>query len=219
MPRLISAARLMIAAGLVITSMSAITSARAEDDPAVECQSQDLERRIAGCTEFLRTPGLSPDAAALAYSLRALGYQIKGQNDLALKDYDRSLALNPHSAVALNNRAWALVKSGRPLEGADDVERSLDIEPRNGDAFDTRGHIRQAQGRHDDALADYEAALRFGGPRMVKLYQCGLQSQGLYDGEVDGVLTQPLREALSKCVLSGKCDPLPPDEECRRATS
>ena len=198
----------ILLAGLASVIVAAVP-ASAADDSAAECQSQDTERRIAGCTDLLLQPGLHPEAAAAAYSLRALAYQVKGLNEAALRDYDRSLALSPNSPVALNNRAWALVKSGRPLDGVNDVERSLLLEPRNADAHDTRGHIRQSQGRLDDALADYEAAIRFGGARMVKLYQCGLQSQGLYEGEVDGVVTAPLREALSKCVLGGKCDPLP----------
>ena len=68
---------------------------------------------------MLATPDLPPDMAALAYSMRALAYSVKGQYDKALPDYDRALAINPNFAAALNNRAWALFKSGRAESGKD----------------------------------------------------------------------------------------------------
>ena len=82
----------MVLAGLASVIVAAVP-ASAADDSAAECQSQDTERRIAGCTDLLLQPGLHPEAAAAAYSLRALAYQVKGLNEAALRDYDRSLAL------------------------------------------------------------------------------------------------------------------------------
>jgi hypothetical protein len=61
--------------------------------------------------------------------------------------------------------------------------------------------------------------MRFGGERMIRLYQCGLTQLRLYSGATDGVYTPELRRAMQLCVLSADCDPLPPDEECRAATS
>ena len=191
--------------------------ARADD--AEDCSSEDNDRRIAGCTEVLATPDLPPDMAALAYSMRALAYSVKGQYDKALPDYDRALAINPNFAAALNNRAWALFKAGRAESGKDDVERSLALQPGSPHALDTRAHIRQTLGKVDDAMADYELAMRFGGERIVKLYQCGLQAQGLYKGDVDGIYSSAVKQALKSCVSSRSCDPLPAEEECRRVTS
>jgi tetratricopeptide (TPR) repeat protein len=204
---------------LALVIVAGIARADELGDAAKECESADIERRLAGCSTLLMSPGLNPGIAAQAYELRALAYEMKGRFDEAIADYNRALTLNPASPVGLNNRAWAYVKSGRPAMGEGDVERSLAMDPRSPDAYDTRAHIRQAAGRLQDALDDYNAAIRYGGERTVKLYQCGLQSQGLYDGMADGKLTQPLLDALSKCVLSGTCDPLPPDEECRNASS
>ena len=68
-------------------------------------------------------------------------------------------------------------------------------------------------------MADYETAMRLGGERMIKLYQCGLQANGLYDGKVDVIYSRPMREAMLACVIKSSCDPLPPDEECRASTS
>ena len=49
------------------------------------------------------------------------------------------------------------------------------------------------------ALADYELAMQVGGERIVKMYQCGLRSQGLYFGAVDGVYSPAVRHAMRTC--------------------
>ena len=66
-------------------------------------------------------------------------------------------------------RRGVVLKSGRPLDGVNDVERSLALEPRNADAHYTCGHILVISRRLDDALADYDSAIRFGGARMGKV--------------------------------------------------
>ena len=184
-----------------------------------DCFSDDNERRIAGCSRLIETPGATGSELALAYAMRALAYSLKGRYDLALPDYDSAIEAQPDFAIALNNRAWALYKSGRGDAGLADVERALELSPHSPHALDTRAHIRQAGGEAELALADYELAMRFGGEHMVRLYQCGLQAAGLYSGEVDGLYTRALRQALEQCVASSGCDPLPADEECRKATS
>ena len=51
---------------------------------------------------------------------------------------------------------------------------------------------------------------------MVRLYQCGLQAQRLYTGPTNGIVNPALKEAIKACVKAKtKCDPLPPDEECK----
>jgi hypothetical protein len=54
---------------------------------------------------------------------------------------------------------------------------------------------------------------------MIRLYQCGLAAHKLYAGAIDGRYTPDLRRSLQVCVRTSACDPLPPDEECRAATS
>lgn len=219
MARRSAAGRAAMVLALVLAVVICGVPRPASAGAAEDCSSEDNERRISGCSELLMQEGLEPNMAALAYSLRALAYSVKGQYDLAIPDYDRALSINPNFAVALNNRAWALFKSGRAEAGTQDVERSLALSPGSPHALDTRAHIRQFTGRLTEAIADYDLAMRLGGERIVKLYQCGLQSQGMYEGEIDGVLSDMLRAALKKCVMSGTCDPLPADEECRRVTS
>jgi tetratricopeptide (TPR) repeat protein len=204
---------------LVLACAAVLATNPSFGQSALDCFGEDNERRIVGCSEIIASPGTAPEELATAYAMRALGFSLKGLYDLALPDYDKALSINPDFAVALNNRAWALFKAGRAREGLPDVEKSLALGPGSAHTYDTRAHIRQALGNPAGAMADYVLAMRFGGERMIKLYQCGLQAQGLFEGKVDGIYTPSMREALEACVRSTTCDPLPADEECRAATS
>ena len=62
------------------------------------------------------------------------------------------------------------------------------------------------------ALSDYELAMRYGGETIVKMYQCGLRSQSLYFGALDGVYSSDVKRALHVCINRKGCDPLPGDE-------
>ena len=190
----------------------------AED--ANDCDSPETEKRIQACTELIETPGVSPTRRATALANRALAYSLRGQYEIAIRDYDAAIAMFPEFAVALNNRAWAYFKSGKLGPAAVDVERSLAYDPASPHTLDTRAHVAQWQGNEAAALRDYDAAMVFGGSRMVTLYQCGLKMHKLYSGPNDGAVTAALRTAMRLCVAKGSdCDPLPPDEECREATS
>lgn len=184
-----------------------------------ECFSENNQRRIAGCSELIENPNLDAGTKSLAYAMRALALSLEGSLAQALPDYDRAIELDPASAMALNNRAWVLYKLDRLSDGMNDVERSLTLAPASPHAHDTRAHIRQAQGERTAALRDYEQAMRYGGEHLVKLYQCGLEAQGIYRGPIDGLYTRDVRRALEICVSQATCDPLPADEECRAATS
>ena len=184
-----------------------------------ECFSKDIMRRIPGCTSLLQQPGLAPSARSHAYAFRALALSLIGRYKEAIADYDKAIEILPDYAVALNNRAWALYKMGRIDEAFPDVEKSLRLDQGSPHAFDTRAHLRHAKGQSEGAYEDYMRAMRLGGPRMVRLYQCGLQANGLYNGPLSGIYSTSLDNALRECVKSTKCDPLPPDEECKAATS
>src|SRR5690606_1418422 len=148
------------------------------------------------CSELIENPNLDAGTKSLAYAMRALALSLEGALTQALPDYDRAIELDPSSAMALNNRAWVLYKLDRLSDGMSDVERSLALAPASPHAHDTRAHIRQAQGERTAALRDYEQAMRYGGEHLVKLYQCGLEAQGIYRGPIDGLYTRDVRRAL-----------------------
>lgn len=203
----------------MLLAVATLCGGAARSDTLADCFSEDNDRRISGCTSLIEIPGLSRGEKALAYAMRALAHSLKGNYSRALPDYDHAIELDPSSAIALNNRAWAHYKMGHSERGLKDVESSLDLQPSSAHAHDTRAHIHQAMGNSMRALSDYERAARFGGERIVKLYQCGLATFGLYKGKIDGIYSSSVRDAMRACVKQRSCDPLPADEECRLATS
>lgn len=207
----------LAAVGLMLAVLAGPASSDALE--ATDCFSADVARRIPGCTSLLERRDFDDATRAVIFAQRALAYAIMGQNETALGDYDASLSLEPNSSIVRNNRAWSLYKLGRGGEGRTDVELALRLDPMSEHAYDTRAHIRQEAGETDGAIADYRKAMRFGGPRMVRLYQCGLQSHGLYSGPLSGLENDELHAALEACVKRRACDPLPADEECRPSTS
>jgi len=203
----------------VVLGLAAGFAGSARADSATDCFSEDIERRIEGCTALIERRDESLADLSLAYAMRALAYSLKGHYDTAIRDYDAAIAMRPDFAVALNNRAWAYFRWGRASTGLADVEKSLQLSPASPHALDTRAHIRQALGDPQGALNDYDKAMWHGGARMIKLYQCGLTEARLYTGEIDGAWRPELMQALELCVRDKACDPLPADEQCRAATS
>lgn len=209
----------VLAVGLLGLGGPAPATEAGSEDATSDCLQGDGARRIRGCSQLLENPALPQEDRAMAFALRALSYSIQGDYDQSLMDYDEAIRLSPDFAAALNNRAWTYYKAGRAAEGMADVERSLVLSPWISNTHDTRAHINQALGRVNEAMVDYEFAMRIGGERIVKLYQCGLQAIGLYNGEIDGRNSVLLKRALETCVAQRDCDPLPADEECRKLTS
>jgi tetratricopeptide (TPR) repeat protein len=201
---------------LLVLASAVPTVVLAADD---DCYHEDVETRIRGCTELLGKGNLSVEARSSAYATRALGFSLKRDYGRAIQDYDRSLALTPNFATALNNRAWAYFRWGKAAEGQADVERALELASDMDAAYDTRAHIRQTLGDPDRAYEDYLLSMDYGGERMTLMYQCGLKDHGLYGGPRDGIPNEELKSALKACTLDAKCDPLPSDEFCRPASS
>lgn len=215
---MVSVIRMRLAT-LGLTVGLALGAAVSQAEVATDCLSEDLERRIPGCSAIIDNPSASAADKSQAYAIRALTLSIKGLYERAIGDYDQAIRLDPNFAVALNNRAWAYFKWGRAPVGLADVEKSLQVNPLSEHTWDTRAHIRQVMGNHAGAFSDYEQAVNLGGERMVKLYQCGLSAAGLYQGRIDGYYSTEVRSALKSCADSKTCDPLPADEECKDPTS
>lgn len=209
-----------VAAGLLAPGpLGGSAPARAANYDTHACFSRDAGRRIGACTELLAQPNVPDDTRAAAFAMRALTLSLIGRYAEAIQDYDQAIDLNPNYPVALNNRAWAQFRSGNYSAAWPDVERSLALDPWSPHAYDTRAHLHHVAGRAAAAFEDYKRAMRLGGAEMVKLYQCGLQAHGHYLGPMNGILSDSLVLGLKACTEDKKCDPLPPDEECKAATS
>jgi serine/threonine protein kinase/Flp pilus assembly protein TadD len=92
----------------------------------------------------------------------------------ALADYDRALALNPRSRIALQNKASVLSeKLNRPGEAIEVLNRLLSLYPDSVPARGGRGVVLARLGRRDAALEDARGCLaRNGDPRTRYQVAC-----------------------------------------------
>jgi tetratricopeptide (TPR) repeat protein len=197
---------------IVLTAIFIASSAAMADEWSLPggCDHEDPERRIAPCSALIDAPDTTPDIRAKAFFRRALSYWQLSQRERAIRDYDEAIRIDPSFAPALNNRADAWLKLGKPAQGVPDIERALEIMPEHPIYNITRGQIGQTLGDREGAMHDHIAAMAFGGKVIVRLYQCGLRLARLYRGPIDGILRPELHTALRLCVnQGGNCDPVP----------
>jgi tetratricopeptide (TPR) repeat protein len=100
-----------------------------------------------------------------------------GEYAAALQRFDAALAVAPDHAGAAMGRALALMQSGQLDAAEAQFDRLIGLLPANAGepaqrsvlavALANRGILRDRAGRHHEALADYEAALR-ADPAMVE---------------------------------------------------
>ncbi len=77
----------------------------------------------------------------------------------ALASYDRTLAIKPDFAEALNNRGGVLRALERHEEALASYDQALALDPRHLDALHNRGAALALAGRHEEAARDLERAL------------------------------------------------------------
>ena len=90
--------RLLAIIAVLVVAAGLATPART--DAAADCFSEDIERRIDGCTALIEQRGQSVADLSFAYAMRALAYSLKGRYDTAIRDYDAAIAMKPDFAVA-----------------------------------------------------------------------------------------------------------------------
>ena len=96
------------------------------------------------------------------YELRSLARA--GLRDFAgsIEDDTQALALRPGSPRLLARRGWAYLVSDAPALALRDFEEAIRLGPSDGDSYNGRGASRVRLGRHREATADAEEALRRG---------------------------------------------------------
>jgi tetratricopeptide (TPR) repeat protein len=190
----------------------ALLQPAAAADNYAECLSLRLGQRIAACTAVIDDPATGDYERELALQARSIDLSIAGRFAEAIQDHEHILRINPNSAIAYNGRAWTLFRWKNTADGMEDVNKSLSLDGTLAPAWDTRAHLYQLLGDFEKAFKDYESAIGFGGEPFIRTYQCGLRARGHYKGQIDGIYSTEMREALRACSSSKTCDPLPDNE-------
>ena len=103
------------------------------------------------------------------YRGRGLARAELGQYPGAIEDFTKALEVHPTSAVQAY-RGWTHLVVDAPKLALRDFELAIELDSKNGDAYNGRGFARARLGRHREAIQDAAEALRHGPPSPRLLY-------------------------------------------------
>lgn len=111
------------------------------------------------CTSLLAKPGLSANERGQALFVRARGYHRTGGIPLAAEDYEEALLLTPENAEIYVSRSNVALRKNDYASAISDLNRALDIDPKNPRALRVMGAMYGEFGDTKQALNYYAKAL------------------------------------------------------------
>ena len=167
------ALRLSIRVSAVLLLLNGAVLAQAPKgwDRCVGHESPDLV--IEGCSEIIEEEGQSPAILATAHNNRGVAYKVKGEYDLALKDYDQAIQLNPNAASHYNNRGIIYRLKHDYDRAIADYDEAIWLKSDYVAAFYNRALAYVDKGAYDHALADFGVVLQFKPKNALALYARG----------------------------------------------
>ncbi len=87
---------------------------------------------------------------------------VQGDPQSALQRFNAILSRKPDDVAALLERGAAHAMLGDTAAARADLDRAIELAPRDPVAWNSRGfHLHAANGRHEKAIADYDRAIKF----------------------------------------------------------
>jgi tetratricopeptide (TPR) repeat protein len=124
------------------------------------CQSQDADKRIVGCTTIVNAKGFgSRSRLADALDSRCWAYHVKGQDGLAIADCKAAITINPSYPYAYNNLSAAYLGIGDYASAIDAANRSIELKPQFLWSHLNRGKAYAAVGKRGEAIKEFQYAL------------------------------------------------------------
>ncbi len=124
------------------------------------CENARGAAAIKACTWLLKSGRLKgKQIPAIWFNRGWLHHDLK-QYQQAIRDYSRTLKLDPRHGAALTNRAKAYLDVMRFEPAIADYTRALRINPKDATSFYYRGFANENLGRKAAAIRDYRAALK-----------------------------------------------------------
>jgi tetratricopeptide (TPR) repeat protein len=145
----------------------------ASRDQIAQCTSSPFpDRMIGGCSAVIQSGRLDgrPDALAVAYDARGIGYIGYRQFDLARADFDKALSLNSKDTDGLYNRAVTYERTKDYEKALDDLNVLLRLKPDHVYGQYERGFVYLAKRNYDQAIKDFDETIRLD-PGHVTAYR------------------------------------------------
>ena len=131
----------------------------------------DLDKALADYNQSLK---VNPKSI-YAYNNRGATYQRKGDYARAAADYGEVTRLQPNNIDAWSARCWVRAMTpGQAQQALSDCDQALKIKADVPDVLDTRGFVNLKLNQFDNAIKDYDAALKLDAKQVGSLYGRGL---------------------------------------------
>lgn len=108
------------------------------------------------------TEGIELDESPNQHIARGDNYQSLGEQEKAIRDFNRALELWPQDYDALRERAWSFHRLGRTKLALGDLGLAIRLDPLDPGALLQRANIFLRQKNYAAALRDLDAAMVFG---------------------------------------------------------
>jgi serine/threonine protein kinase/tetratricopeptide (TPR) repeat protein len=165
--------RLLLHSGkpaLALASFDAALALRSDHSQAQRLRAEALFRlgRFADVVAAFDHYLLTGRPLEAVYRGRGLARAELGQYPGAIDDFTKALELHPTSAVQAF-RGWTHLVADAPKLAQRDFELAIELDPKNGDAYNGRGMAKAKLGQYREAATDAAEALRLG-PTSPRLY-------------------------------------------------
>ena len=145
-------------------------------------QNNNLDDAITYYTEVI---SLDSDHSIIpqAYHNRGNAYYFKGAYDLAIADYNKTIALNPDEAQAYHSRGYTYYVKGAYDLAIADYNKTIALNPDEAQAYYNRGNAYYFKGAYDLAIADYNKTIALNPDEAQAYYNRGnaYYFKGAYD--------------------------------------
>jgi import receptor subunit TOM70 len=108
---------------------------------------------------------------------------IRGDTDIAIEEFNKSLALEPNQSQVWAKRASVMMEKGTSLHilipadrvaAMEDFAKAIEIDPSDPDVYYHRGQVRFLMGDFSDAAADYKKSAELDGKFVYSQVQLGV---------------------------------------------